>query len=708
MAAARKNNYSSRCENDAFEELSAKLTADLRNHVRFMADYPVLSDDWIQMAEQIGRIGEITEMERQLPKAKDATLWECEEVALRYLLEDGKLNLCLRNLVEFNDYFKRLVERGPVKDSTMELLEKFEKGMGLTLKNAWLHAEAVQTTDLPLLIQYIHDVLNYCLEYPTYLSNKKMDNCQEVTVIYFLLGISKQLESMDESRIMPLVQEKRIFSLLAAHLSVNMNRLRMADISAGVETLALLSSTEDFQTHSDLYIDALETESALRSLKDDFLDAVTEDIDVRKRLRPLLDVIRKLQRSRNTAHGCHIRLVSVGRLAGGVDAMSDHEPTIYTFLLTIMCLALLVFTLLQLLRAVQNKNKLLAWSTCFYVLCLLWTVVRSTYWIMIQTRETMTYLELYLLYWFPTPIQFANFSLLILFYIQVITGKQWRTRWRNICLPLYFLLTLSMATFTAIWALNSSNDISYATEYGDEYDEEFSKITDVSVQLEYSAIAFSTLSFCFGFFGWKMANVESWKRRRLLISKPRSLAILNSLLSFIFFTRSVRDLATSQNWFLSIWNQLDMNGRVTTFAYFIFFCFWEFLPTVLLLCLITTKAGGVGAPRHVPASSHKLPDFGIFHIINVGADRAEGKLLASPLNSSYGTTASSTGVISQATEPPRWTHGGDLFQDPLRYDSDDGAGPSPRNFPNSFNSDSSTTAASYGRRSSLTSSFVPI
>lgn len=37
-----------------------------------------------------------------------------------------------------------MIERGPVKASTMETMEKFERGMGLTLKNAWLHAEAVQ------------------------------------------------------------------------------------------------------------------------------------------------------------------------------------------------------------------------------------------------------------------------------------------------------------------------------------------------------------------------------------------------------------------------------------------------------------------------------------------------------------------------------------------------------------------------------------
>jgi hypothetical protein len=208
--------------------------------------------------------------------------------------------------------------------------------------------------------------------------------------------------------------------------------------------------------------------------------------------------------------------------------MAAHDPTVYTLLLTLMCLGLLVFTLAQLLLSMRNKNKLLSWSTCFYVLCLLWTVVRSTYWIMIQTRESMTYLELYLLYWVPTPIQyvpcrrvpwagaltalscrFANFSLLILFYIQVITGKKWRTRWRSVCLPLYLVLTMAMTTFTAVWAFNSSNDISYATEHGDHYDQEFYQVSAVSVQLEYSAISFFLLSFLFGVFGWKMANVSS-------------------------------------------------------------------------------------------------------------------------------------------------------------------------------------------------------
>ncbi|CEG36671.1 uncharacterized protein PHALS_03339 [Plasmopara halstedii] len=333
---------------------------------------------------------------------------------------------------------------------------------------------------------------------------------------------------------------------------------------------------------------------------------------------------------------------------------STYEPTVYTLLLTGMCLLLALFLLTRLLAA-----------------------------------SSMRYLALYLLYWSPTPIQFANFSLLILFYIQVLTGPGWRSKWRNVCLPLYLLLTMTMTTFTVVWAFNSSNDISKAAREGDEYDQEFSQVSDVSVQLKYSAISFTLLSVLFGYFGWKMANVESWKRRRLLISKPRSLTVINSLLSIIFFTRGIRDLATSQSWFLSIWNNLDMNGRVTTADYFVFFCFWEFLPTVLLLCLISSKAGGVGAPKHGSASQ-KLPDYGIFHIINTGG----GKLLtASPLGdsayNSYGTQLEDMVGFERNVEheSQRWIHGGDLFQDPLRYDSDDGLGPSPCQFLDDNNSD---------------------
>lgn len=66
-----------------------------------------------------------------------------------------------------------------------------------------------------------------------------------------------------------------------------------------------------------------------------------------------------------------------------------------------------------------------------------------------------------------------------------------------------------MATFTAVWAFNSSYDISDAERHGDEYDEEFSQVAAVRVQLLYSAGSFLLLSALFGLFAWKMATVCS-------------------------------------------------------------------------------------------------------------------------------------------------------------------------------------------------------
>lgn len=44
----------------------------------------------------------MSDMESSVAVSKaDATLWETEEQALRYLLEDGKLNLCLRNMIAY-------------------------------------------------------------------------------------------------------------------------------------------------------------------------------------------------------------------------------------------------------------------------------------------------------------------------------------------------------------------------------------------------------------------------------------------------------------------------------------------------------------------------------------------------------------------------------------------------------------------------------
>ena len=83
------------------------------------------------------------------PCTPKATLWECEELALRNVLEDGKLNLCLRNLVDYKTYELETAGRGgagaaaaggaatEITGEQRDTMDKFEKGLGMVLRNAW-------------------------------------------------------------------------------------------------------------------------------------------------------------------------------------------------------------------------------------------------------------------------------------------------------------------------------------------------------------------------------------------------------------------------------------------------------------------------------------------------------------------------------------------------------------------------------------------
>ncbi len=84
------------------------------------------------MAETLGRIAKISDVESSLASSKnEATLWETEEQALRFLLEDGKLNLCLRNLIEFKQHQRTYILTGELPAANQLVSgDGFEKGLG--------------------------------------------------------------------------------------------------------------------------------------------------------------------------------------------------------------------------------------------------------------------------------------------------------------------------------------------------------------------------------------------------------------------------------------------------------------------------------------------------------------------------------------------------------------------------------------------------
>lgn len=99
---SRKVAYEAGADSGALDELSRKLSGDLRKHVRKLEHSAPLSREWLVMIDSFLHISNIALMEHRLPREDDtATLWEGEELTVRYLLEEGKLNLCLRLMHEY-------------------------------------------------------------------------------------------------------------------------------------------------------------------------------------------------------------------------------------------------------------------------------------------------------------------------------------------------------------------------------------------------------------------------------------------------------------------------------------------------------------------------------------------------------------------------------------------------------------------------------
>lgn len=207
-SAYKSDKYSSKEDADEIESLTERLTADLRKHIRQVSYYPILSQEWLEMAETFGRIANISDMESKLAAGKeDKTLWETEEQALRFILEDGKLNLCLRNLIEYKR--QQRASRGidprssPFTEHIVQC-DKFEKGVGTVLRNAWNHVEAIQTTDLFSLTNHISDVIDSALHHPdiiaNYCQNGDIHQRQEIMIFYYLFCMLKNVEEIREDR----------------------------------------------------------------------------------------------------------------------------------------------------------------------------------------------------------------------------------------------------------------------------------------------------------------------------------------------------------------------------------------------------------------------------------------------------------------------------------------------------------------------------
>ena len=91
-----------------------------------------------------------------------------------------------------------------IQDDILYQGSKFEKGLGIVLKNAWTHVEALQTTDLTALLHHVADVFEFALvengTVDIIISKYNFQFLQEIICYSYLKNIFEFINELGESR----------------------------------------------------------------------------------------------------------------------------------------------------------------------------------------------------------------------------------------------------------------------------------------------------------------------------------------------------------------------------------------------------------------------------------------------------------------------------------------------------------------------------
>lgn len=164
----------------------------------------------------------------------------------------------------------------------------FEQGMGVLLRCAFEHVEAVQTTDLPELLEHASEVLRSCSQAAP--ESITFERSQPALLLRYLASIMLRVsdDKVSEDKVMPLMRELGLVSLVAAHVSSHREAFKPEDLSAGLHFLSRCCETEALCDQPQAFLPS-DIKAELKQNFDTMLrDLPTEE---RRSLRPLLDAM---------------------------------------------------------------------------------------------------------------------------------------------------------------------------------------------------------------------------------------------------------------------------------------------------------------------------------------------------------------------------------------------------------------------------------
>eukprot|EP00760_Papus_ankaliazontas_P028257 PhM_4_TR3601/c0_g3_i1/m.87486 len=287
---------------ESLERMTRRLAVDLRGKIRRLQPCEPLTPDWLETADTLQHLASVAAMEeKDARKNNQGSVWEREELCIRLIVEEGKINMLMRSLAAY----KQMMLTTPAADLQALLqsqaanygdearvrIRMFEQGVGVLLRCAMTAVEALQTLDLVALLEHIAVVLQHTSTAASYTPNIGDLQNQEVLVFHYLSLIFQKIDSLNEERVAGKVMELGIVvKALEAYQ-------RMAPVLDKETTYAVvyfmshLMETETFKTHVAEFLPSKEDKQRLVVLEAAVKERMASDPDRRKTLRCLSDCI---------------------------------------------------------------------------------------------------------------------------------------------------------------------------------------------------------------------------------------------------------------------------------------------------------------------------------------------------------------------------------------------------------------------------------
>jgi hypothetical protein len=106
------------------------------------------------------------------------------------------------------------------------------------------------------------------------------------------------VDDVGEDRIMPLMKEHGVFSLMLRMVAKLWKSMDERSLLSSASSLASVVSTEDFVTFKSDHVSDDDRDLLIEMDEDEWLEELCDEDDVRRKLRPLLDFTRECRRAR--------------------------------------------------------------------------------------------------------------------------------------------------------------------------------------------------------------------------------------------------------------------------------------------------------------------------------------------------------------------------------------------------------------------------